>query len=107
MMATVPKSESIIAFPQQELEDAIVKWWNEETSKRLNDPFAVPGTLYDVLTEVDSLCAVNVLLAIEPIIGFSPPESVIKAGGYANRQEMIDHLSPKLRNLYTKRSHLN
>jgi hypothetical protein len=105
MMATVAKLAAVTIFPEQELEDAIAKWWDEETSKRLKDPFAVPGTLYDALTEVDSLSAVNVLLAIEPIIGFGPPESVIKPGGYANRQEMIDHLSPKLRNLYTKRSH--
>src|SRR5947207_15719173 len=105
MIATATNPAATRTFPEKELEDAIGKWWDEETSKRLKDPFAVSGTLYDVLTEVDSLSAVNVLLAIEPIIGFGPPESVIKPGGYANRREMIDHLSPKLRNLYIKRSH--
>lgn len=93
------------SFPEGDLETAIGQWWNDETAKRLNDPFAASGTLFDVLTEVDSLSAVNVLLTIEPIVGFAPPESIIKPGGYADRKEMIDHLLPALRKLYSKRSH--
>jgi hypothetical protein len=105
MSATATEPAATATFPEQELEDAIGKWWDEETSKRLNDPFAASGTLFDVLTEVDSLSAVNVLLTIEPIVGFAPPESIIKPGGYADRKEMIDHLLPALRKLYDKRSH--
>ena len=102
--ATATEPAATSTFPETKLRDAIGKWWDEETSKRLNDPFA-GGTLYDVLTEVDSLSAVNVLLTIEPIVGFAAPESIIKPGGYADRKEMIDHLVPALRKIYDKQSH--
>jgi hypothetical protein len=101
--ATTPAATT--AFPERKLKEAISKWWDEETSSRLNDPFAVPGTLYDVLTEIDSLSAVNVLLVIELILGFEPPESVIRPGGYRDKNDMIDHLLPALRNLFIKRTH--
>jgi hypothetical protein len=105
MIATATTPAGTVTFPERELADAIGKWWDKETSKRLNDPFAAAGTLFDVLTEVDSLSAVNVLLTIEPIVGFAPSESIIKPGGYADRKEMIDHLLPALRKLYPDRSH--
>jgi hypothetical protein len=103
MIATATKPPGTETFPERELKDAIGKWWDEETSKRLRDPFSATGTLYDVLTEVDSFSAVNVLLVIDSILGFEPPESVIKPGGYRDRKEMIDHLLPTLRNLFIKR----
>lgn len=90
-------------FPERELKGAVGKWWDEETSKHLNDPFAVPGTLFDVVVEVDSLTAVNVLLVIEPIFGFEPPESLIRSGGYTDRNDMINHLLPALRTMFNKR----
>ena len=105
-MATATlKPVAVKIFPEKALTDAIIEWWKEETSKRENDPFSIPGTLYDVLADVDSLSAVNVLLVLEPIVGFGLPESIIKPGGYADRQDMIAHLLPAISALFTTRSH--
>jgi hypothetical protein len=99
--ATTPPAATI--FPERELKGAIGKWWDEETSKHLNDPFAAPGTLFDMLIEIDSLTAVNVLLVIELILGFESPESLIRSGGYTDRNDMIDHLLPALRTMFNRR----
>jgi hypothetical protein len=96
-IATVHQSAAV--FPEQKVKSAIEEWWDEETSKHLDDPFAVPGTLFDVLVEVDSLTAVNVLLVIEPILGLKATESLIRPGGYSDRNDMISHLMPALRKL--------
>jgi hypothetical protein len=91
-----PSSETQIA-------DAISQWWQDQQLDRSSDPFA-GGTLYDVLTDVDSLSAVNVLLVLEPIAGISLPESIIKPGGYHDCQEMIDQLVPAIIKLSKKRT---
>src|SRR5438874_683765 len=105
MTATATTAAAATTFPEQELKAVIGGWWDDETSKHLNDPFAVPGTLFDVLVEIDSLTAVNVLLVIEPILGFEPPESLIRSGGYTDRKDMVDHLLPALRNMFRERGH--
>lgn len=104
METTIATSSVATGIPTKELTEAIVGWWEEQTLERNNDPFA-PGTLYDVLTDVDSLSAVNVLLLLDPIVGIELPESIIKPGGYSDRQEMIDHLIPAINELFSKRTH--
>ena len=105
-MATATlKPAAVKIFRKEELTNAIVTWWDDETSKHIDDPFAALGTLYDVLTDVDSLSAVNVLLVLESIVGCGLPESLIKPGGYSDRQEMIDHLLPAISAFLTKRQH--
>jgi hypothetical protein len=105
MAIAMPKRAAVKTAAEKELTDAIITWWAEETSKHADDPFAAPGTLYDVLTDVDSLSAVNVLLVLEPIVGCGLPESLIKPGGYSDRQEMIDDLLPAISAFLTKRNH--
>jgi hypothetical protein len=104
-MATATATPGVATgIPTKELTEAIDRWWEEQTLERTNDPFA-RGTLYDVLTDVDSLSAVNVLLVLDPIVGIKLPESLIKPGGYGNRQEMINQLIPAISNLFSKRTH--
>jgi hypothetical protein len=105
-MATATLNPTAVkTFPEKDLTDAIISWWTEETSTHTDDPFAAPGTLYDVLTDVDSLSAVNVLLVLEPIVRCGLPESLIKPGGYSDKQAMVDHLLPAISAFLTKRSH--
>ena len=104
-MSGVDKPWATVAvFPERELKIAIEKWWAEETSKQLNDPFAARGTLFDVVVEVDSLTAVDVLLVIEPILGCELPESLIRAGEYTDRNDMVGHLLPALRKFSSQRN---
>jgi hypothetical protein len=92
------------AFPEHQVKSAIDKWWGEQTLKRLHHPFAPAGTLFDVLVDIDSLTAVNILLVLEPVLGFEPPESLIRPGGYTDRTDMLGHLLPALRKLFTQRN---
>ena len=61
---------------------------------------AIAGTAF----EVDSLIVVANLCAVEAIIGFQLPESVVRAGGYASAQAALDDLLPRIEALWTKRN---
>jgi hypothetical protein len=102
-MATVLANPAAAVLPEKELREAMTQWWNEQQLDRRNDPFA-PNTLYDALTDIDSLSAVNVLLVLDPIVDMTLPDSIIKPGGYRDRQEMIDHLIPSIKKLFSKRT---
>lgn len=101
MTAATAEPRTRAAFPEKQLIDVIGAWWDEQILERASDPFA-PQTLYDVLPDMDSLSAVNIILVLEPIVGGTLSESLIKTGGYNDRQEMIDHLIPRLRSPFTK-----
>ena len=103
--AVLAENRAMATSPDEQISDAIGQWWDSQQLDRANDPFAVPGTLYDALTDVDSLSAVDVLLVLEPIAGIPLPESIIKPGGYRDRQEMIDQLVPAIVKLSKKRTH--
>jgi hypothetical protein len=82
---------------------ALIDWWEAEVSSREADPFASSGTLYDAIVEMDSLSVLNGLLTVEACVGFKLPVKIIKRGGYRDRQEMVDHLVPQIRELCEKR----
>lgn len=106
-MATSTHSHiTVETFPEEAVTEALAEWWDAETGTRRGDPFAIPGTLYDVVVDIDSLSVVNALLVIEEILGFEPPVTVIKKGGYRDRQEMIDHLVPAIREHYRKQRNI-
>ena len=90
-------------FPQQRVVAALEKWWASESSARITDPFARKDTLFAMLPDVDSLSLVNALLVVEQEIGFNPPVTVIKRGGYRDCKEMIEHLVPGIRRSYEKK----
>jgi hypothetical protein len=96
----------IETFPEVDVIEALGEWWDAEVDIRRDDPFAKPGTLYDVVADIDSLSAVNVLLVIEKILGFEPPVTVIKRGGYRDRDEMINLLVPRIREHYQKQRNI-
>ena len=45
---------------------------------------------------LDSLAAVEVLVALDKLLGKKLPDSVIKPGGYADQEEFINHLTEKV-----------
>jgi len=53
---------------------------------------------------VDSLVVVVILCAIEPIIGFELPESVVRAGGYDSVDSALGLLLPRLEKEWIKRN---
>ena len=89
-------------FPERAVIDALLAAWDSEIATRRDDPFAKPGTLYEVVVAIDSLTIVNFLLTVEEVLGFKPPVTVVKRGGYKDCDEMINHLVPAIREHYQK-----
>ena len=94
--------DSVKSFPQRTITSAIEGWWDQKIKSQREDPFAVPGSLYDLVADIDSLATVDVLLVLESILGFELPLNVIQRGGYKDLPEMIEHLVPAVRKLYDK-----
>jgi hypothetical protein len=52
--------------------------------------------------QLDSLLVVNIVLTVEPIMGFPVKEHVVKAGGYSSVDDALGDLLPKLEKEWTK-----
>jgi hypothetical protein len=64
---------------------------------------SVPTQIAKAAVHLDSLVVVSILCAIEPIVGFELPESVVRAGGYASVENALGHLLPRIEAEWTKR----
>lgn len=53
--------------------------------------------------EIDSLVAVEILCAVEPVLRFELPPSVVRPGGYGSIDEAVEHLIPKIEREWRKR----
>lgn len=64
---------------------------------------AAAGAIAQTPFQVDSLVVVSILVAIEPLVGFELPESVVRTGGYASVEQAIGQLLPKIEAQWKKR----
>ena len=53
--------------------------------------------------QVDSLVVVSILCAVEPIIGFELPDSVVRVGGYVSVESALGHLLSGIEKEWIKR----
>lgn len=53
---------------------------------------------------IDSLVVVELLIAVEPILGFELKGSMLKKGGYACVDDARDHLMPRIQKEWIKRN---
>lgn len=65
-------------------------------------PTAV-GAIATTPFQVDSLVVVSILCAIEPIVGFELPESVVRTGGYTSVETAVGQLLPRIEAQWKKR----
>ena len=97
----------IAPFPlvavEAKLRDELVEAVKIEASIRGIALPSVPANISKASVHVDSLVVVSILCAVEPIVGFELPESVVRAGGYASVDNALDHLLPRLEKEWTKR----
>jgi acyl carrier protein len=100
MPATLPKTQP---FPESAIRNQMTQFWNEKVAEQADNPFTAErkNTLYEVLPDIDSLEVVKFMLRIEETIDIEIPPKFIKRGGYDSCDEMIRHLMPQLRTLYT------
>lgn len=93
-----------VGFDETALLVDLKAWWDEQVGK--DDPFAPakppPGTIMDVLPEVDSLAVVTALIVMEGHLPCEVPPSVIRPGGYHSFEDMTQDMMPKLHGLIDK-----
>jgi hypothetical protein len=91
-------------FDEQALLADLKTWWDEQAGK--DDPFAspapAPGTIMDVLPNIDSLATVAALVVIENHLPCEVPPSVIRPGGYHGFDDLTQDMLPKLQALVEK-----
>ncbi|HXZ02060.1 MAG TPA: hypothetical protein VEI03_18855 [Stellaceae bacterium] len=64
---------------------------------------AAPADIAKAAVSIDSLVVVSILCAVEPIVGFELPESVVRAGGYVSVESALGHLLPAIEKQWIKR----
>jgi len=52
--------------------------------------------------QIDSLVVVELLCAVEPVLGFAPSDATVRAGGYNSVQDALGHLMPRLEGHWQK-----
>jgi hypothetical protein len=57
---------------------------------------AVPTQIAKIPFHIDSLVVVAILCAVEPIVGFELPESVVRSGGYDSAESALAQLLPRI-----------
>lgn len=63
-----------------------------------------PKQLETIPYQIDSLVCVDILCAIEPIVGFELPEKVVRTGGYGSIDSAIKHLMPRIQKEWNKKN---
>ncbi|MFH0303211.1 hypothetical protein AAFX91_39935 [Bradyrhizobium sp. 31Argb] len=109
MVATTlaPPPVKIVPFPlaavEAKLRDELVEAVKIEASIRGMTLPAAPADIAKASVHVDSLVVVSILCAVEPIVGFELPESVVRAGGYTSVDSALGQLLPRLEKEWTKK----
>lgn len=63
-----------------------------------------PGVILKMAIPLDSLSVVDVLCAVEPIIGFELKDSLVRNGGYPTIEAAMAHLVPRLETAWKKKN---
>lgn len=96
--ATPSTGSKAAAFPRAAVEACLMnELLGAMTAAAAVKGIALPSAPADIAKaalEVDSLVAVSILCAVEPILGFELPESVVRTGGYSSVRSAMDHLVP-------------
>lgn len=65
----------------------------------------LPELLSDVSKQsvsIDSLIVVEILCAVEPLVGSELPQKLVKEGGYASVDQAVENLMPKIEKVWQK-----
>ncbi|TPJ38874.1 hypothetical protein FJ434_22825 [Mesorhizobium sp. B2-5-13] len=90
-----------------ELVERLKQWFDNETTSiddliSTSAPSGTGGSVVSARPAIDSKRVVDTTVITEEILGIELPPEIIKPGGYNDFQEMVDHLVPLLRRVYTK-----
>jgi|GEM_PF-770965 len=89
-----------ISFPHEEVEailrDQLIDAATTAAIVQGIDLGGGPEQIANEPFQVDSLVAITVLVAVEPILGCELPQKVVQAGGYASVGEAVERLLPAI-----------
>lgn len=99
-LAPLASSPVLAPFPvaavQATLRSELVEAVKAEASIKGVALSAAPADIAKAAFQVDSLVVVSILCAVEPIIGFELPESVVRTGGYTSVDSALAQLLPRI-----------
>ena len=104
---TKAKSKVAQPFPAMEIESCIRDFLTDEAAMQAElhgdkKPTENLNNSVGPHPDIDSLVCVEVLLELESIVPFPLSESLIRAGGYNNVDEVVKDLMPQLNDLWQK-----
>jgi hypothetical protein len=90
----------------EELKKQLRAWYDDETSaidgSILGEaPSGSGGSIMDFGPTIDSKRVVDATLITETVLGIELPPEIIKPGGYNGFEEMIDHIIPLLKKVFS------
>lgn len=102
-----PTTTTTAPFPKAAVEtalrDELIEAIKIEASiKGISLPSA-PGDIAKASVHVDSLVTVGILCAVESIVGFELPESIVRTGGYPTAEKALEHLTQQIEKAWVKR----
>lgn len=80
---------------------ALEEFWDE---RAIPEDDGGAATVDDLVGPVESMVAVDVLVALDKITGLKLPNSVIQAGGYKTKAEFVTKLTDAVLNHVAKKS---
>ena len=100
-----PKTE--VAFPAAEVEtclrDELVAAAAMEAELHGTPWPAGVATISAVSIHIDSLVVVEILCAVEAVLGFELRQELVRAGGYWSVDKAVQHLMPRIEREWLKR----
>lgn len=106
-LAPPPAVVSVPAFPlaavEAELRAELIEAVKAEALIKGVALPAAPTAIAQAPFQVDSLVVVSILCAVEPIVGFELPESVVRTGGYTSVEQALGQLLPGIDAQWKKR----
>jgi hypothetical protein len=102
-----PPAPAVSTFPVAAVEtclrDELLEAIKAEASIRGLSLPASPAQMVKTAVPIDSLVVVSILCAVEPIVGFELPESLVRAGGYVSVESALGHLLSRIEAQWNKR----
>ncbi len=104
---TAAEPKTIPALPAREIEACIRDFLAEEGEMQAvlhgaGDTENASGNSIGPQPVIDSLVVIEILLELETIIPFELPDDLVRAGGYDNVNEVVQHLTPQLKRRWRK-----
>jgi len=111
MSEVILAKEQVVTFPAVEIEQCL----RNELAQAAEDKAVIYGRSDSAggearrrgpsfQHEIDSLVVIEILCAIEEVVGFEIPDSIVCAGGYGMPDQLVTDLMPKIESLWHKRS---